>query len=261
MLDKELTIAIKAALEARKAILDVYNSSDLGVEIKDDDSPVTKADKRSDKIIREMLSKEFPEYGMLTEESFDNKERLDKDYVWIIDPLDGTKEFVNRNDEFAILIGLAYKHIGVLGVIVIPCTGEIYYAIEGEGAYYKKDENAESIRIHVNNKTNDLTALTSRYHQMKEEDEILAKHKDIIKHKFPLGAALKGAYIASGKAELTFRYISHTKEWDTCAMQVVVEQAGGLLLDTKGNRITYNREDVYNRNGYVIINRKENFLL
>ena len=261
MLNKELEIAIKASIEASKVIMDVYNSNDLGVEIKDDNSPVTKADKAADKLIRGLLSSAFPEYGLLTEESIDDSSRLDKDYVFIVDPIDGTKEYVAHSGEFTVNIGLSYKHVAVMGVIMIPVTGEIYYAVKGEGAFYLKDKDAKPVRIKCNDKTTDLTTLVSRFHSNETEQNMIKKHSDVIKHQRVVGATIKGCIIAKGEAEMSYRFSSNTKEWDTCAMQVIVEEAGGHILKYDGEPIRYNRVDVYNKDGYVIVNRKENFLL
>src|SRR5574344_1329917 len=151
MWEKELQVAIKAGLAAQKEILVIYNQN-FDVEIKEDNSPVTLADKNADRIIREILGKAFPKYAFLTEESEDDKSRLSNDYVWIVDPVDGTKDFVAHNGEFTINIALAYKHVAVLGVILIPVTGEIYYAIQNEGSFYLKDKDSKPIRIHCNDK-------------------------------------------------------------------------------------------------------------
>ena len=261
MLNKELEVALDAVKKASKIIMEVYTSSDLGVEIKEDNSPVTKADKAADKIIRGLLSSAFPEYGLLTEESLDDKTRLNKDYVWIVDPIDGTKEYVAHSGEFTVNIGLAYKHECVLGVIMIPVTGEIYYAVKGMGSFYLKDKDAKPVQIHCNDKIKDVTTLVSRFHSNETEQSMIKKHSDIIKHQKVVGATIKGCYIAHGYAEMSYRFSSNTKEWDTCAMQAIVEQAGGYILKFDGNPIVYNREDVYNRDGYIIVNRKENFLL
>ena len=259
MLNKELEVALDAVKKASKVIMEVYTSSDLGVEIKEDNSPVTKADKAADEIIRGLLSSAFPEYGLLTEESLDDKSRLTKDYVWIVDPIDGPKEYVAHSGEFTVNVGLAYKHRPVLGVIVIPVTGEIYYALEGKGSFYQKD--GKTVKIHVNSRTNDLTTLVSRFHSNEEEQAMIRKHSDRIKHQKIIGASIKGCIIAKGEAEMSYRFSSNTKEWDTCAMQAIVECAGGLILKFDGNPIRYNREDVYNRGGYVVCNCRENFLI
>lgn len=261
MYNKELDVAINAVNSVRDVILEVYYSADMGVEIKSDNSPVTKADKAADAIIRQLLSTSFPNYALLTEESLDDKSRLTNDYVWIVDPVDGTKDFVAKNDEFTVNIGLAYKHEVVLGVILSPVTGEIYYAVKNEGSFYMKDKDAKPVRIHCTDKIEDLTALISRFHSNEQEQEMLAKHADKIKHHKTVGATLKGCMIARGLAEISYRFSSNTKEWDTCAMQIIVEEAGGHILKFDGTPIKYNREDVYNRDGYVICNKKENFLL
>ena len=261
MFERELEAALNAVNSVRGLILDIYNSSDLGVEIKEDNSPVTKADKAADKKIREILSTAFPLYSLLTEESVDDKTRLSNDYVWIVDPIDGTKDFVAKNGEFSVNIGLSYKHKAVLGVILIPVTGEIYYGVENQGSYYLKDKDAKPVRIYCNDKIRDVTTLVSNFHSNQTEMDMIKKHSDIIKHQRKLGATLKGCAIARGDAEMSYRFSSNTKEWDTCAMQIIVEEAGGYLLKFDGTPIIYNREDVYNHDGYIICNRKENFLL
>ena len=261
MFERELVVALEAVNSVRELILNIYNSDNLGVEIKEDNSPVTKADKAADKKIREILSGAFPLYSLLTEESVDDKTRLKNDYVWIVDPIDGTKDFVAKNGEFTVNIGLSYKHEAVLGVILIPVTGEIYYGVKGLDSFYLKNKDAEPVKIHVNDKTKDLTTLTSNFHHNEKEIEVLKKHSDVITKEKHVGATIKGCLIASGKAEHHYRYSSNTKEWDTCAMQAVVENAGGFILKFDATPIRYNREDVYNRDGYIICNRKENFLL
>lgn len=256
--EKELQSAIKAAQDASKIILDFYHNG-FNVETKEDNSPVTSADKASDKLIREELSKEFSKYAFLTEEGADDKGRLSNDFVWIIDPLDGTKDFVAHDDGFTVNIALAYKHEVVLGVVAIPVQNIIYYATKDSGAYVMRD--GVSTKIHVNNKTEDLTCLTSVFHFTDKEKEMTIKHGDKIKHIEKCGSSIKACYIAEGKAEITYRLNDGTKEWDTAAFQIIVEEAGGFVLKPNGERILYNREDVYNREGYLVINNKENFLL
>lgn len=255
----ELNIALKAMNEVRDVILSIYNSSNMGVEIKEDNSPVTKADKAADEIIRRVLHDAFPSYAMLTEESLDNKERLSNDYCFIVDPIDGTKDFVAHNDEFTVNIALSYKHEVVLGVILVPVSGDIYYAVKDEGSYYV--HNDVTTRIYANKKQADLTVLTSRFHINDLERNMIKKHEDKIKHIETVGSTLKGCFIARGLAEISYRFSSNTKEWDTAAMQIVLEESGAHLLKFDGTPIRYNREDVYNRDGYVICNCKCNFLL
>jgi len=229
------------------------------VEIKDDHSPVTEADKISDKKIREFLSPLFLNYCFLTEESFDDKKRLQSDYVWIVDPLDGTKDFVVKDNEFTCNIALAYKHEVVLGVVAIPANNEYYYATKNEGAFVVR--NNKTIPIHVNDKQNNLICLSSVFHCSKKEIDVISKHHDKISFVKKVGSSIKACLIAEGKAEISYRLSEGTKEWDTAAFQIIVEEAGGYVLKLDGTPIKYNREDVYNHGGYVIVNNKQNILL
>ena len=256
----ELTKAIDAGLLAKEKIMYYYNNG-FHVEIKSDNSPVTEADKQADKIIKKYLSKNFPDYGFLTEESDDNLDRLNKEYIWIIDPVDGTKDFVKRDGEFTTNIALCKNHEIILGVVVIPSKNVYYYALKGKGAYKVDLKNNTKIQIHVSNKTSDLTCLRSVFHFSEEEKEMIGKHNDKIKHIEAAGSSLKACLIAEGKAEISYRLSAGTKEWDTAAFQIIVEEAGGFVLKPNKERMTYNREDVYNREGYLIINNIDNFLL
>ena len=259
MWEKELQAAIEAGLLAKEKIMEIYHQK-FDVEIKDDNSPVTIADKTADKIIREYLHKAFPTHAFLTEESEDNKDRLSNDFVWIVDPVDGTKDFVARDDQFTTNIALAYKHKVVVGVVIAPALDEVYFASENSGAFFQKGQQ-KPLKIHVNDKIDDLTVLTSVFHFNEDERRLIAKHEDKIKHVMKRGSSLKPCAIAHGLAEITYRCSPNTKEWDTAASQIIVEEAGGLFVEPNGNPITYNREDVYNRNGYIVVNRKENILL
>ena len=258
MWEEQLNAAIEAGVKAIEGILKIYNT-DFSVEIKDDNSPVTMADKNADKVIRGYLHEKFPDYAFLTEESTDNLDRLNNDFVWIVDPVDGTKDFVARDGGFTTNIALAYKHEAVVGVVVVPLTGEVYFAAKGLGAFYRKDGITKP--IHVNDKIDNLVVYKSVFHSKANEEAMFEKHKDKIARIEKWGSALKPCRIAQGLGELTYRLSDGTKEWDTAASQVIVEQAGGVFLDINKKRIMYNREDVYNREGYVVCNRIENFLL
>ncbi|MDD7736373.1 MAG: 3'(2'),5'-bisphosphate nucleotidase CysQ, partial [Bacillales bacterium] len=247
MFEKELEAMIEASKIAREKILEIYHQ-DFKVEIKNDDSPVTLADKNADKIIREYLGNLFPSYGFLTEESDDDLSRLDKDYVFVVDPVDGTKDFIAKDDQFTTNIGLVYKHEVVCGVVSIPATNEIYFAIKNQGAYYQKDEE-KAIKIHANDKLDNLTILTSHFHTTKEELEIIEKNKGRIAKVEKVGSSLKACRIAHGLAELSYRLSPNTKEWDTAASQIIVTEAGGIFAEPDLTPIKYNRKDVYNKKG------------
>ena len=258
MWEEQLNAAIEAGVAAIKGILDIYHSN-FDVEIKEDDSPVTLADKNADKVIREILHAKYPDYAFLTEESNDDLSRLDNDYVWIVDPVDGTKDFVARDGGFTTNIALAYKHEAVVGVVVVPLTGEVYFAAKGLGAFYRKDGITK--QIHVNDKLDNLICYKSVFHTKANEEEMIKKHSDKITKTEKWGSALKPCRIAQGLGEITYRLNDGTKEWDTAASQVIVEQAGGIYLRPNKERIMYNRKDVYNHDGYIVCNRIENFLL
>ena len=260
MSKKELEAMLKLAKDAQDIALNYYHQAHLDVEIKDDHSPVTKADKAVDKFLKEHLSKLFPTYAFLTEESQDDLKRLENDYVFIIDPIDGTKDFIAHDDEFTINIALAFKHEPVVGVIVIPAKNEIYYAMKDYGSYHI-DKEGKVERIYSNkNKKDHLICLTSVFHTNEEEKKLIEKYSSLIKEVKPCGSSIKMCLIASGLADISFRISSNTKEWDTCAGQVILEEAGAALLNKDKKRLLYNREDVYNRGGYLLINSPDNFL-
>lgn len=257
MWEKELKDAIDAAKLVVPKILEIYHSH-FDVEIKGDNSPVTIADKTADKMIREYLGKLYPTYAFLTEESEDDLSRLENDFCWIVDPIDGTKDFIAKDDQFCTSIGLSYKGEIVVGVISAPALGEIYYASRGNGAFKLVD--GKPVKIHVNDKTSDLTYLASVFHEQPRNIEVLEKNKGIITKVVKVGSCLKACRIAEGNAEVAYRFADRSKEWDVAAMHILLEEAGGVFLEPDGSKITYNKKDVYMRHGYILANRRENFL-
>lgn len=257
LVEKVLPIAKEMAYGAARVIMSVYQT-DFSVQIKDDNSPVTLADLNSDIIIRTLININFPTHSILTEEGEDDKERLNSEYIWIIDPLDGTKNFVNKDGEFAINIALVKEHQPILGLVMLPVSGELYYAVAGYGSYYVKNRGAKEERIHVSNKDNDLILLTSVFHKNEDELKLSKMFKERIKEQRQVGSSIKACLIAKGEADVSFRFNPNTKEWDTCAPQLIVEEAGGYFTQPDGSPITYNRKDVYNRNGFSIYNKATN---
>jgi len=259
MYEKELEAALHAAKEAQKVILEVY-AKDFDVEIKSDNSPVTEADKKADDMIRRELGKAFPEYGFLTEESKDTDERFSKRAIWIVDPVDGTKEFVSKNGQFTTNIALCVDHEIVVGIINVPCQNKIYYAVKGEGAYVL--ENGVATRIHSSDRKDHLRAMRSVSFFNPREAEFMEIHKERFEGEAtPIGAALKFCMIAEGKFDYFIRMSGGTKEWDVASGDLIVSEAGGILIQPDGTRFSYNRHDVYNRNGYVLANSPENALV
>lgn len=259
MYKRELEAALVASREASKVIMDVYRGN-FAVEMKEDNSPVTIADQKADALIRAYLAPRFPTYHFLTEEGVDDEARLGADYVWIVDPLDGTKDFVNRDDEFTVCIALAYRGEIVVGVIAVPVTGALVYATKGGGSFEILRDGSHQ-QLHVSPKTKDITVSTSRYHRRQTENDFLERNKDLIGKTVTLGSTLKAIAIARGDIELFYRGSAGTKEWDTAAADLIVTEAGGIFTEPSGAKIIYNKKDVRNLNGYVIANVKENIRL
>ena len=252
--ERELETAKKAAVLAGEAIMEVYGGDDFGVEFKGDKSPLTEADRRANKIIVDMLKEEFPAYAILAEESEDDKTRLDNDYCFVVDPLDGTKEFIKRNGQFTVNIALAYKHKSVMGVIYVPVTKELYYAAKDYGAYYEA-HGKPAVKLTVSDRTENLRMVMSSSHSSNREDGLIEKNN--IKNFVKMGSSLKGCLIAKGTADIYYRF-NPTMEWDTAAMQCIAEQAGAIFRQMDNTEMLYNREDSLNDKGFFIVNATEN---
>ncbi len=238
---------------AAKAILDIYHNSNFEeiVEWKSDNSPLTLADKKANDIIVSKLQEVFPDDAILSEEIADDKSRLNKRRCWILDPLDGTKEFIKRNGEFTINLALSVDGVAVFGIIDVPVSNTRYYAIEGEGAFVRNgDESFKQIR--VRDVKDELTIVQSRSHGA-DLSAYISHYAERITHKKSMGSSLKGMLIAGGEADIYIRN-GLTMEWDTAAMQIIVEEAGGIFRQLNGDSMLYNRIDSLNSNGFYIIN-------
>lgn len=257
---------LRAAKRAGEAILEVYDS-DFAVGHKDDKSPLTLADKRSHEIIAGVLEQTITVNNstvpILSEEGRDipYDERKEWEYFWLVDPLDGTKEFVRRNGEFTVNIALIHKHKPVLGIIYIPVKDVFYFAAINFGTY--KLENSETITddlsiealisksqrlpLDNNNKTS-LTIIGSRSHTSEEFSEFVkrleAKYGNV--EFISSGSSLKLCIVAEGKADVYPRF-GPTMEWDTAAGQAIVEQADGSVIDIQTRKpLRYNKDNLLN---------------
>lgn len=252
-----LKAMISACTKASKEIMEIYNR-DFKINIKEDNSPVTEADLASNKIIKKELSV-FDEIGWLSEEDIDNEARFSKDALFIIDPLDGTQDFVNKDGSFGINIALVYHQKPLISVIGVPASNTYAYAIKGKGAFLH--QNNKNVRLHVSNRTKDLIIVQSMTHVTRKDNSVVKKHADLIKEVRKLGASTKAIALANGEVDCSIRYTDKTKEWDVCAPELIVKEAGGIFVTTKGEEFTYNRKDVYNHDGYAMFNQKENMIL
>jgi len=247
-LDRALATAIELARQSGPPILDVYHK-DFSVDYHADQSPVTEADRRANAIIVQGLSRRFPGHAVLSEEQKDDRSRLGQDWCWVVDPLDGTKEFVQRRDEFTVNIALTYQQEPVVGVILVPVTGELYFAARGMGAFLDAPDGP--IRLRVSERTENLRAVMSRSHGSEALKRALAAGGVTALRQ--AGSSLKGCLVARGEAEIYYR-TGPTMEWDTCAMHCIVEEAGGIVRQLDESPLYYNRADSKNHRGFYMIN-------
>lgn len=256
MYQKELELAKELAVKAGKVIMKIYET-DFDVEIKGDNSPLTTADKNANDVIVKKLKEKFPSYAILSEEIKDDKKRMKNEYCFIVDPLDGTKEFVKRSGEFTVNIALAVNNRVVMGVIYVPVTKELYFAEIETGSYYENLKTKEKIKLAVSDKLEKLVIVGSKSHSSEKERSLIEKNKELIEKSVSAGSSLKGCMVAKGEADVYYRF-GLTCEWDTAAMQCVVEQAGGILRQMDNTKMLYNRDNTLNEKGFYIVNREEN---
>jgi 3'(2'), 5'-bisphosphate nucleotidase len=256
MYQNELNLSKQLAKEAGNIIMKIYHK-DFAVEKKEDKSPLTIADKKSNMHIVEGIRKHCPQYSILSEELKDDRIRLNNDYCFIVDPLDGTKEFIKRNGQFTVNIALTFKHEVVMGVVYVPVTGSLYYASRGDGAYFNNVNTGIIKRIHVTDKLNNLIWVGSKSHSSEKEESLINSHKELISDTISAGSSIKGCMVASGQADVYYR-LGLTSEWDTAAMQCIVEEAGGIFRQMNGSVMLYNRENNLNEKGFYAVNREEN---
>jgi len=253
-----LTLSKKLAVAAGLKIMEIYNQ-DFDVEYKEDTSPLTLADKTANDIILAGLRARFPDTAYLSEEEKDNKERLLATYCFIIDPLDGTKEFVKKNGEFTVNIALVKNGKPVMGVIYAPYLKDLYYASVDDGAYYKA-YGEDPVSICVTNEITDLLLVGSKSHRSEKLDVLINKNSDKIADLVSCGSSLKGCMVARGQADIYYRF-GLTCEWDTCAMQCICECAGAIVMQMDRTRLNYNRENILNEKGFFIVNKPENIFI
>ena len=238
-----------AIVHAGEKIQEIYDT-DFEVNKKDDDSPITKADLESNKILRAILEKSG--IPILSEEDFDDKSRLDSNRVWIVDPLDGTQDFVNRTGEFTVMIGLVENHVPIMGLVYAPNKKILYFAEKGMGAFCYDFNKWKKISVRRIEEINCCLALISRHHLSDKEKQLL-DHLGI-RNKEKIGSSLKVMEIASGSADVYLTNTNKMKQWDTAASHCIISEAGGKMTDISGNDLVYNTESLNHENGLLITN-------
>ncbi len=251
-LTAELDFAKQVAREA-STIVTTYYIGSSEVHYKAPGDPVTEADESANSHIVSRIKAAYPDDGILSEESKDDLSRLEKERVWIVDPLDGTKEFIARNGEFSIMIGLAIGGEAVMGVLMQPDPGILYAGGVGIGAYLCEDD--EEIPLHVSDiqKLTQMMVVSSRSHRPQIVDQV-RKVLHITKERVSGSVGLKVGLISRQLADLYVHPSPGCKEWDLCAPKAVLEAAGGVMTDCWGNPIRFNKRDVRAHNGLVASN-------
>ena len=229
--------------KAGDAIMTIYQEADLGVEYKSDNSPLTRADLASHHCIEQNLKLLTPNIPVLSEESAEIpwSERQNWQRYWLVDPLDGTKEFVKRNGEFTVNIALIEQGKPILGVVYAPVKEWLYTGAEGVGAFARhRDDKPVRLKLDPAYQPDCWRVVGSRSHgaeRLAAFSEVLPKYRNV-----PMGSSLKLCLVAAGESDLYVRF-GPTGEWDTAAAQAVVEQAGGLVLDGELNSLRYNQKE------------------
>ena len=245
----ELDIAIQAAKDAGEAILEIYQK-DFQTHTKNDDSPITEGDLKSNEIIKKILSQ--TNHAILSEEDNDDQSRLSKDTLWIIDPLDGTSDFIDKTGEFTIMIALVKNKKPILGVILWPTENTLFVAQENQGAFKFSNGKCEKISVTKIEKLADCRIVGSRHHLSDTEKKFIEK---LGTNNFTsVGSSLKVGKISSGEAEAYITTTNKIKEWDTAASHCIISEAGGKMTDMLGNELTYNNKNVYHQNGILVTN-------
>ena len=245
----ELDIAIKAAKVAGDAILEIYQR-DFDMHTKKDNSPITEGDLKSNEIIKKILSE--TEHVILSEEEEDDLSRLSKNMVWIVDPLDGTSDFIDKTGEFTIMIALIKNKKPILGVIGWPTEKTFFVAQKGSGAFRYSNDEWHKISVTSISELSKCRTVGSRHHLSDREKSFIKKLG--IEDFTSIGSSLKVGKISSGEAEAYITTTNKMKEWDSAASYCIISEAGGKMTDMLGNDITYNNKNVFHQNGILVTN-------
>lgn len=246
LLNKTKLIIYKAGEETLK----IYKSN-IKYEIKEDNSPVTEADRVSDEIILSGL-KQF-NYPVLSEESVDDSDRLSSKRVWIVDSLDGTTDFIQKTGEFSIMVGLVEDNKPILGFVYLPLKDKLYYAPKGQGSFLESNGIIKRIKVSNINNFSKSRLVVSRNH-LKPEDKKKANEMGILRLKKSGSNGIKMGLIAEAEADIFYNTTNRMSQWDSCAPEIILTEAGGKVTDIEGNEILYNTEKIKLERGLVASN-------
>jgi 3'(2'),5'-bisphosphate nucleotidase len=249
----ELAIAGRAAREAGELVAAYYERGPIAVETKADRSPVTEADRAASARIVAVLRAAFPGDWVLSEEEADDPARLGRSRVWIVDPLDGTRDFVARTGHFSVHVGLAVDGAAVVGAVYQPVTGALYAAAAGGGAWRTRGGERTPLRVSSEAAPAALRIGTTRLNATSRLARFLAE-AGLAERAVPLGASVKHMAMAEGALDACINLSPGEQEWDTCAPEVVIREAGGAFTDGDGRPFRYNRPDLGHHRGSIASN-------
>ena len=252
MLSGEIAEAARIARAAGAILMDVYGT-DFSVTYKAKADPVTEADTRANAYIVGELQKSFPGDGIVAEESPDQSDALAGGRCWYVDPVDGTKEFVARNGEFAVMLGLAVDGAATLGVVYQPVTNKLYAGVVGEGATLEQHGAARELRVSEVDDPGKLRLVVSRSHRNRAVARVVSR-LGIAEERQTGSVGLKAGLIAEREADLYLHISDKSSLWDACGPEAVLRAAGGRFTDIAGNPFHYGGTDMRNRSGILACN-------
>jgi 3'(2'), 5'-bisphosphate nucleotidase len=253
MLDRELVEAVKLAREAGNILLEIY-ATDFAVEMKGESDPVTEADRRVNAFLATRLEEAFPADSVIAEESARAEALRGNGRCWYVDPLDGTKEFIKKNGEFSVMIGLVVDGRAALGVVYQPTKNKLYRGVVGDGAFVERGHTTYVLRPSEVATPSDLRLVVSRSHRSAATDALVSK-LGITREVASGSVGLKVGMIGERDADLYVHLSDKTSAWDACAPDAILRAAGGCFTDLAGNTIRYDGE-TRNHRGILACGRR-----
>jgi 3'(2'), 5'-bisphosphate nucleotidase len=250
---EELEVAKAAAREAGEIIMRHYGRPEIGVNTKADKSPVTAADLEANAAITARLAAAFPGDAILTEETPDDRSRLENRRCWIVDPLDGTRDFVARTGDFCVHIGLAVENEAVLGVVFQPTADSLAWAVKGGGAFEEHGGQARSLKASTLSVPTQIRIGVSRLNLDDGLSKCLAA-AGMSDRAVRLGASVKHIALARGDLDAVLNLSPSEQEWDTCAPEVIMREAGCTVTNGDGVPFRYNQPDLFRPRGSAASN-------
>lgn len=252
VLEQEEKEAVQIARDAGRILMEIY-ATDFSVQYKGNADPVTTADRRANEQIVTALRKAFPGDGVVAEETADTSDARTKGRCWYVDPLDGTKEFIAKNGEFSVMLGLSIDGRAALGVVYQPVTDRLYRGVVGRGAVLELEGRSDALRVSDKKSTADLRLVVSRSHRSSSTDK-LVEVLEIREERASGSVGLKVGLIATREADLYVHVSDRSSAWDACGPDAILHAAGGRFTDLAGDPFIYGGSEMKNARGILACN-------